>query len=75
MSKGCFLIRFQPSMISQAFETIKQIDQVKVAFLVFGQWDAVVFTETPDSVSMVQLVIKINSIEGVKSTESLLEIP
>ncbi len=75
MSKGCFLVRFKPGMISQAFETIEQIDQVKVVFLVFGQWDAVVFTETPDSASMVQLVIKINSIEGVKSTESLLEIP
>lgn len=75
MTKGCIFVRFKAGMVPQAFEAIKQIDKVKVAFLVFGQWDAVVFTETPDSVSMVQIVIKINSIEGVKSTESLLEIP
>jgi len=53
---------------------LKKLPQVKSAHLVLGRYDVVAFAETRTYRAVTALSLKVNAIEGVKSSETLVEV-
>jgi hypothetical protein len=49
------------------------MDCVRKAFDTYGRFDIAIFVEVKDYQMMVEVTNEINSFEGVRSTETLLE--
>ncbi len=56
-----------------ALEAAKKLKDVKQAFFVFGRYDMAVFAKAQDRNSLIKLSVKINSLLGVRASETLLE--
>lgn len=70
---ACVLVRALPGKVKTALEAIKKVKNVVRAFPVYGRYDIVVFVEAPDFKSLTAASREINTIEGVKSTETAIE--
>lgn len=73
MVNVCILIRVQAGKAKQAFAALQKVAEIKQLFAVFGRYDFVAFAIVPDYKAATRLARKINALQGVKSTESLLE--
>jgi len=69
----CILIRVLPGKAASALEAVKRFSEVKSAYFVFGRYDIVAFAEGETLEGISSLSSKINAIEELKSTETLIE--
>ncbi len=75
MKNGCILIRLKPGKVKETLESVRKIEGIVTAFLVFGRYDLVAFAETEELEELFDIAVEINSLEGTESTETLPEAP
>ncbi len=71
MSDACILIKTIPTRVDEILTSVKKIETIKKAYIVFGRWDIVAFIETTDYRQLKALTAEINALKGVRSTETL----
>jgi uncharacterized protein with GYD domain len=72
MPKACILIKTVPAASDRIVENLKKMKAVTKAYTAYGRWDVVAFINAPlDEIGEISGTI--NSIEGVRSTETLPE--
>jgi len=71
MSDACILIKTIPTRVDEILTSVKKIETIKKAYIVFGRWDIVAFIETTDYRQLKALTADINALKGVRSTETL----
>ncbi|MEM2209350.1 MAG: Lrp/AsnC ligand binding domain-containing protein [Nitrososphaerota archaeon] len=72
--RGLVLIRLKTKDLKKFLNSLKKVSGVKDSFIVFGRFDAIALIEgaTPDKLK--EIVLNIRNIEGVKKTETLIEV-
>ncbi|RLG94502.1 hypothetical protein DRO37_05420 [Candidatus Bathyarchaeota archaeon] len=70
---ACVLLKVVPTKADSILETVKAIRSVRKAFLTYGRFDIAVFLEVEDYRELREITIRINEIDGVRSTETLPE--
>jgi|YelNatPaOPRAMG01_1025707.scaffolds.fasta_scaffold146222_3 DNA-binding Lrp family transcriptional regulator len=73
MPKACILIKAVPPKVKNILKQIKTIENVRKAYIAFGRWDIVTFLTVTDYTQLKGITQKINSLDGVRSTETLAE--
>ncbi len=73
MPKACILIKTIPTRVGKTLEGVKEFKEVSKAFIVFGRWDIATFLDVEDYHDLQSITSRINSMEGVRSTETLVE--
>jgi len=71
MLEACVLIKTVPTRVEEILASIKARNEVKKAYIVYGRWDIVAFIEISDYKQLKFLTSEINSLKGVRSTETL----
>ena len=72
MSKACVLIKTTPTATDKILETVLKMKSVRRAYVAYVRWDIVAFVDAPiDQIGGISA--NINSIDGVRSTETLPE--
>ena len=72
MVKALVLVRIEPGV--RLKERAKEIEGVKEAFDVTGRFDAVALVEVDELSGIKKCALKIQGIEGVRRTETLIQI-
>lgn len=72
MSKACVLIKTTPTATDKILETVLKMKTVTKAYVAYGRWDIVAFVAAPIE-QIGGISASINSIDGVRSTETLPE--
>ena len=70
---ACVLIRLEAGKARETLERVRGVEGVKEVFPVFGRFDAVAFIEGKDYEEVTSITDRINSLEGVRNTETLVE--
>ncbi|MFQ6076275.1 MAG: Lrp/AsnC ligand binding domain-containing protein [Candidatus Bathyarchaeia archaeon] len=73
MVRACILIRVSSGVERATVEAVKKVRGVKKAYNVFGRYDVVAFAEAPTLRGISAVSGRVNSTEGIKSTETLIE--
>jgi DNA-binding Lrp family transcriptional regulator len=73
MLNACILLKAVSTKAEAILEEIKKIDGVRKAYLTYGRFDIVAFLEAKDYADLRKITTAINSIVGVRSTETLVE--
>ncbi|MEM3423699.1 MAG: Lrp/AsnC ligand binding domain-containing protein [Nitrososphaeria archaeon] len=73
MVKACILIKAVPVKGKRIVDELNKIEGIAKAFMVYGRADIVVFTEAKVYEDVLRIVDKIHTIDGVRSTETLVE--
>jgi DNA-binding Lrp family transcriptional regulator len=73
MPKACILIKAVPPKVANILKQIKTFENVRKAYIAFGRWDIVTFLTVTDYNKLKEITQKINSLDGVRSTETLVE--
>jgi len=71
--KACILIRVVPKKARSVFDHVKMVGGVKKVMMVYGRFDMVALLEADEVSGIVNAARKINSLEGVRRTETLVE--
>jgi len=71
--KACVLIKAVPTKMDSILSQLQGLPQVKKAYFVYGRFDIACFLEASSPGEVSELTAKINSIDGVRSTETLIE--
>lgn len=69
------LINTEPGMIWKVAEAALEIEGVKMAHAVAGQFDAVAYVEFPRTEDLGKIIEKIQRLRGVRRTQTLIAIP
>lgn len=62
-----------PTKAEIIIETVRKIDGVRKAFSTYGRFDVAIFVEVKDYKELREITMNVNSMEGVRSTETLSE--
>ena len=73
MLNACVLIKVVPTKADNILEEIKTVEGVRKAYFTYGRFDIIAFLQMTDYKSLRRITGKINSFEGVRSTETLAE--
>lgn len=73
MVRACILIRVSSGAERASLEAVRKVKGVKRAYNVFGRYDVVAFAEAATFRGVSTLAGRVNSIKGIKSTETLIE--
>ena len=73
MLNACALLKIVPTRAELILEAVLGLPSVKKAYFCYGRFDIVVFVEVEDYKAVREISKKINSVEGVRSTETLVE--
>ena len=73
MLNACLLIKVVPTKSDAILEAIHQVKGVRRAYSTYGRFDIAVFLEVEDYKALRGITSQINSIDGVRSTETLAE--
>ena len=69
---GFALITVEPNKEREVYEKVKNIDGVKEAYMLTGEYDIITKLEAGDTTSMGKIIInKIRTIDGVLVTKTL----
>lgn len=71
MVRAVILVRAPKTLTSSR---VREIEGVEDAFDVSGRFDAIALIEVKDLATVKEVALKIQAIEGVRRTETLLEI-
>jgi len=67
------LVKIVPTKAESILEEILEIPEVRKAFFCYGRFDIAAFIEAEDYKDIREISKKINSIDSVRSTETLVE--
>jgi DNA-binding Lrp family transcriptional regulator len=73
MLNACVLAKTMPTRTEKILKAVRELKDVRKTFIAYGRFDVVVFIEASDYQQVRILSGKINSIDGVRSTETLVE--
>lgn len=73
MLDACILLKVVPTKAKKILKTINEIAGVRKAYFTYGRFDLAVFVEAEDYKKLREITTNINSIEGIRSTETLPE--
>ena len=73
MLNACILIKTTPLRTDSVLEETKRLRGIRKAFVAYGRFDLIAFAETEDYPRIRKLTGAINALEGVRSTETLVE--
>lgn len=73
MLNACILIRVVPVKAKEVLETLKKFKEVKKVFMVLGRYDIAAFIEAPDYETISNLSTKVNSLQGIRRSETFVE--
>lgn len=73
MVKACIMIKAVPTKVDLIIRELNGLKEVRKAYNVYGRFDIVAFIEAADNKAIAELSGRINSIEGVRSTETFVE--
>lgn len=73
MLNACVLLKVAPPKANDILEAVLKVNGVKKAYFAYGRFDIVIFLEAEDYKLLRRKTGQINSIEGVRSTETLVE--
>jgi len=73
MLDACILLKVVPTKAKIILNTISKIGGVRKAYFTYGRFDLAVFVEAEDYKKLREITTNINSIEGIRSTETLPE--
>lgn len=73
MLNACVLLKVVPTKADIILDTIRKVAGVKKAYFTYGRFDIAVFVEAEDYKKLREITTRINSMEGVRSTETLPE--
>jgi len=71
--RGLVLIRLKTKNLKKFLDDLKKVSGIKDSFIVFGRFDAIALIEGETLNKLKEVVLSIQSIEGVKKTETLIE--
>ncbi|MBO3803326.1 MAG: Lrp/AsnC ligand binding domain-containing protein [Candidatus Brockarchaeota archaeon] len=72
LALACLLAAVEYRRSSDVMKILRSMPEVKDAFMVFGQYDVVVFLEAEDYAELTAVSAEINGICGVRKTETLV---
>jgi DNA-binding Lrp family transcriptional regulator len=70
---ACILVKTKPAVSDDVLSQLRKLKGVRKAYVAYGRFDIVAFVEGPGYPALRELTARINSIEGVRSTETLAE--
>jgi DNA-binding Lrp family transcriptional regulator len=70
---ACILIKTVPLQTGSVLENTRSLKGVRKAFIVYGRYDMVAFVEASGYPEIRKLTGEINSAQGVRSTETLVQ--
>ncbi len=70
---ACILIKTKPLQSNEILEKSKKLKGIRKIFMAYGRFDLVAFAEANDYPELRNLTGALNSIAGVRSTETLVE--
>ena len=73
MLNACILLKIVPIKAHAILSAVRKIGGVRKAYFTYGRFDIAVFVEVADYKELRAVTTKINSIEGMRSTETLPE--
>ncbi|RLG98493.1 hypothetical protein DRO28_02555 [Candidatus Bathyarchaeota archaeon] len=73
MLNACVLIKVVPTKAESILSKVKAIKGVRKAYFTYGRFDIAAFIEVEDYKSIREITEEINAIDGVRSTETLVE--
>ncbi len=73
MTKACILIKVVPTRIEKVLNQVRGFKETRKSYPVYGRWDIIAFLEAHEYKHFKDLTSRINSFEGVRSTETLAE--
>jgi len=73
MLNAVILLKVVPTKSDLTLEKVLKMDCVRKAYDTYGRFDITVFVEVKDYQMMVEITNEVNGLEGVRSTETLLE--
>ena len=69
----CILIKTTPLEANDVLQKSRKVRGVRKAFLGYGRYDIIAFGEAPGYPEIRKISEQINEIDGVRSTETLVE--
>jgi len=73
MLNACILLKVVPTKADAILSAIKATKGVRKAYFTYGRFDIAVFVEVQDYKELRKITSQINTINGVRSTETLAE--
>ena len=73
MLNACVMIKAVPTRLDAILEAVKKMKEVKKAYLAYGRFDVVAFVELEGYHDVMAFSTRINALDGVRSTETLVE--
>ena len=73
MLNTCILIKTTPLEVDEVLAKTRKVKGVRKAFLGYGRYDIIAFGEAPGYPEMRIISERINEVDGVRSTETLVE--
>ncbi|MFI5450488.1 MAG: Lrp/AsnC ligand binding domain-containing protein [Candidatus Bathyarchaeia archaeon] len=70
---ACILIKTIPIQTDKVVEEASKLAGVRKAFVSYGRYDLVAFVRSGDYSGIRKLTAAVNEIDGVRSTETLVE--
>ncbi|MHB8567884.1 MAG: Lrp/AsnC ligand binding domain-containing protein [Nitrososphaerales archaeon] len=70
---ACLLIKTKTFESDSILEKIARLKGVRKVFIAYGRFDLVAFVRAQDYFAIRKLSVSINSMDGVRSTETLVE--
>lgn len=69
----CTLIKTRPNLTDEVLEKTRKLAGVRKAFVAYGRYDLIAFASCEDYSAIRKLSSAINALDGVRSTETLVE--
>ena len=73
MLDACVLLKVVPTKANMILNTVRKITGVRKAYFTYGRFDLAVFVEAENYKKLREITTQINSIDGIRSTETLPE--
>jgi uncharacterized protein with GYD domain len=70
---ACILIKTVPLQTDSVLKKTRSLEGIRKAIVVYGRYDLVAFVEAPGYPQIRSLTSEINSVAGVRSTETLVQ--
>ncbi|MBS7627340.1 Lrp/AsnC ligand binding domain-containing protein [Candidatus Bathyarchaeota archaeon] len=71
--RACILIKASPVRFNELLEAIRAMKDVRKVYVTYGRFDIVAFVEGVGNDDVARISANINQLEGVRSTETLIE--
>ncbi len=70
---ACILLKVVPTKSDSILEEVLKMDRVRKAYNTYGRFDIAIFVEVENYEELREITTDINTVEGVRSTETLPE--